>query len=81
MTCGPPRARPRWGKKTVDFEDGATVTIGMRGRGTRGKVVDWTDHTPENLDTLKFVPDARSWSVGVSLYVKPDGRHLRLVRH
>ena len=61
------------GKKTVDFEDGATVTIDVRGRGTRVKVVDWTDHTPENLDTLKFVPDARSRSVGVSLYVKPDG--------
>lgn len=61
------------GKKTVDFEDGAMVTIDVRGRGTRVKVVDWTDHTPENLDTLKFVPDARSRSVGVSLYVKPDG--------
>lgn len=27
----------------------------------------------ENLETLKFVPDARSRSVGVSLYAKPDG--------
>ncbi|MBR6733236.1 MAG: hypothetical protein IKL96_02430, partial [Kiritimatiellae bacterium] len=61
------------GRKTVDFEDGATVTIDVRGRGTRVKVVDWTDHTPENLETLKFVPDARSRSVGVSLYAKPDG--------
>ena len=37
-----------------------------------------TDHTPENLGTLKFVPDARSRSVGVSLYAKPDGSVARI---
>ena len=64
------------GRKTVDFEDGAKITIDVRGRGTRVKVVDWTGHTPGNLDTLSFVPDARSRSVGVSLYVKPDGIYI-----
>ncbi|MBQ9431787.1 MAG: hypothetical protein IJU44_09580 [Kiritimatiellae bacterium] len=44
------------GNRTVEFEDGATVNVelGDRSLFTSESVIDWTDMTPDNLDTLTF---------------------------
>ncbi len=62
------------GRKTVDFAPHARITVKLEGRThLSGKVVDWTDHVPENYDTIEFVLDSATRAQGYNIYKIPTG--------
>ena len=62
------------GRKTVDFAPHARITVKLEGRThLSGKIVDWTDHVPENYDTIEFVLDSATRAQGYNIYKIPTG--------
>ena len=62
------------GRKTVDFAPHARITVKLEGRThLSGKIVDWTDHVPENYDTIEFVLDPVTRAQGYNIYKIPTG--------
>lgn len=72
-------SRNTTGRKTVTFADDATVKVAFGSRAVGGqKVVDWTDNTPENLATLRFVCLPGLGGSTYKLSARDDGLYVSL---